>query len=124
MLRQFAGLLVLFLGAVAAWQGLLAGRVAWAAALGVAAVTIGPLGLWKPRWLRPIYVGWMVAVFPVGWVVTKAMLIVIFYLVFTPLGLFLRAMGHDALALRRPNRPSYWTEIQKPDDIRRYFRQY
>jgi hypothetical protein len=124
MLRQFAGLWIVVLGAAAVWQWLLAGRGYLAAVLGVLAITIGPLGLWQPRWIRPLYVGWLVAAFPIGWAVAKTMLIVIFYLVFVPIGCCLRLFGHDALVLRRPERPSYWTEMAKPDDMRRYFRQY
>ena len=40
----------------------------WAAVLGIVAVTVGPAGLLRPSLIRPIYVGWMVLAFPVGWV--------------------------------------------------------
>src|SRR5690348_7086669 len=52
-LRQFAGLWMLFFGGLAGWQGLVRGH--WVAALVLAglAVSVGALGLWKPRAVRP-----------------------------------------------------------------------
>ncbi len=124
MLRQFAGLWIAVFCGFALWQWLVAGRGTFAVALAALAISVGPLGLCKPRWLRPVYVGWLVAAFPMGWLMARVMLIVIYYLVFTPLGICLRRFGHDALALRRHDRDSYWTDIPQTDDMRRYFRQY
>lgn len=124
MLRQFAGLWIAVFAAAAVWQWLAAGRELVAAVLGILAITVGPLGVWKPMWIRPIYVGWTVAVFPIGWLVARVMLVVIYYLVFAPVGICLRLFGHDALTLRRPERSSYWTQTAQTDDTRRYFRQY
>ena len=37
-------------------------------------LTIGPLGLIRPDWMRFIYVGWMVLAFPIGWTVSQILL--------------------------------------------------
>jgi hypothetical protein len=124
-LRQFAGLWLGFFLALAAWQGWRHDRWGWAAVLAALALTVGPLGLLRPRLVRPVYVTWLVLAFPVGWLVTHLGLAFLFYAVFTPVGWVFRLAGRDALALRRPaGRESYW-EVQPPvTDARRYFRQF
>src|ERR1051326_4621008 len=81
-LRQFAALLILILGGMAAWKG------NYAAAAVVAA--IGLLGLAIPAALRPIYVAWMIVAFPIGWLVSHVMLAVLYFVLFLPLGILFR----------------------------------
>ena len=74
-LRQFAGLWLVFFGGLALWQGPGARTTgAGGDPCGSLALTVGPLGLIRPEWLRPIYVGWMVLAFPIGWTVSQVML--------------------------------------------------
>ena len=125
MLRQFAGLWLVFFGGFAAWEGFARGRAGVAAVLGVLAIVVGVAGLIDPRLIRPIFVGWMVLAFPIGWTVSLLMLGLIYYGLFLPLGLFFRLTGRDALAIRhRPDASTYWTPKPAPTDVRRYFRQY
>ncbi|MEO7192307.1 MAG: SxtJ family membrane protein [Vicinamibacterales bacterium] len=108
-LRQFAGLfLVIFLGMAATrWFG---GRHDLTArVLAVAAVVVGVTGLAAPSLVRPIYTGWMIAAFPIGWTVSRLVLLAIFFLVVTPIGLAFRLFGRDALHLRRHTPTTYWT---------------
>jgi ABC-type uncharacterized transport system permease subunit len=86
---------------------------------------VAALGLWRPLWVRKIYVGWMLAVFPIGWLVGTAVLTAIYYLVFTPIGLLLRATGRDPLG-RRFDRAAttYWSARPSAADKARYFRQF
>ncbi len=124
-LRQFAGLWILFFGGIAIWQGLVRERLVFALVLAGLAATVGPLGLAKPGMIRPIYVGWMILVFPVGWALSKLLLALLLYGVFTPIGLFFKAIGRDALARRfRPNSTSYWSAKPAAADERHYFRQF
>ena len=124
-LRQFAGLWILFFGFGAVWQALVKGNTTAAVVLGLLAVTVGPVGLVWPRVVRPIFVGWMVVVFPIGWVVSKVILAVLFYGLFTPIGLLFRLLGRDPLARRRRRDLStYWTPKALPDDPKRYLRQF
>jgi saxitoxin biosynthesis operon SxtJ-like protein len=125
MLRQFAGLWILFFGATAVWQGYFREHhaVAWMAA--VLALTAGPVGLLWPRRIRPLYAGWLIATFPVGWAVSRLSLLVAYYLVVTPLGLAARLVRRDRLMLRPPpKRESYWRPLGENTDVRSYFRQY
>jgi Saxitoxin biosynthesis operon protein SxtJ len=124
-LRQFAGLWVLFFGGLACWQWLVRGHPAFAVVLAVLAVTVGPLGLVRPQAVRPIFVGWMVLAFPIGWTVSHLMLACLFYGVITPLGLLFRLAGRDVLCLRpRPDVDSYWTNKSMDNEPRSYFRQF
>jgi Saxitoxin biosynthesis operon protein SxtJ len=125
MLRQFAGLWLAFFGGMAAWQGIVRGRIGVALALAVLAVVIGGLGLIRPQLIRPIFVGWMVLAFPIGWTVSLVLLGLVYYGLFLPIGLVFRLVGRDALQLRpRPNLTTYWTSRPGVADVRRYFRQF
>lgn len=124
-LRQFAAIWILFLGGLAAWQGVVQHRPAPAEVLACVGIVVGSLGLWQPRLMRPIYVGWMIAAFPIGWIVSRLSLAAIFFLVVAPLGLLSRLGGRDRLGLRRPSgKSSHWSPLDEPPEARRYFRQY
>jgi len=61
--------------------------------------------------LKPIYLGWMAFAYVLGWVNTRLILGVFFYLVITPVGLIMRLLGRDPL-LRKFDRSavSYWVK--------------
>jgi hypothetical protein len=123
-LRQFAGLWIVFFAGFAAWQWFRHERLIPALVFLGLALTIGPLGLWKPGAIRPIFVGWMCLAFPIGWVVSHVTLACVFYGIFAPIGLLFRLIGRDALCLRRqPDRETYWTPKPAPGGVRSYFRQ-
>jgi hypothetical protein len=125
VLRQFAGLWVVFFLGLAAWQGAVRDRTHLAYALAALALSVGPLGLFEPRFIRPVYVAWMVLAFPIGWVVSRLILGLLFFGIVTPVGLVLRLTGRDPLLLR-PVRgaDSYWRARSATHDVRRYFRQF
>jgi hypothetical protein len=123
-LRQFAVLCLVVFPAIACWRFLRHGDVLGPCLFLALAFTLGPLGLVWPRLLRPVFIGWMVVVFPIGWLVSHLVLAVLFYGLFTPLGLIFRLAGRDALARRRkPGQNSYWTPKPPARDVRSYFRQ-
>lgn len=123
-LRQFGILCLVFFGGFAAYSYAYGGVTWKAQALGAAAVVGGGLGLVAPALLRYIYVGWMLAVFPIGWTISHLLLGFLYFCVFTPIGLLLRTFGHDPMhrAFDR-DAPTYWTEHETAP-IRRYFRQF
>jgi hypothetical protein len=123
MLRQFAGLWLVFFGALAAWQGLVRDNAAWAIVLGTLSVTLGPLGLVRPAAIRPIFAAWMAVALVIGGVISRLILAALFYLVFTPVALLFRLIGRDELRLRRPETDSYWAPKERPRDVRSYLRQ-
>lgn len=94
-------------------------QIIWAlgAALTFIYVAVAP-------WRRPIFVGWMYATYPMSWVLSHVILLVVFFVVIVPFGLVARVARRDFLA-RRLDRsaPSYWTPRAPTTDVRRYFRQ-
>jgi len=124
-LRQFAGLWLVFFGGLTLWQALVRGHTGLASVLAVLALTIGLLGLTRPESMRLIYVGWMVLAFPIGWTASQVMVAVMFYGLFTPIGLVFRLLGRDPLQrAHRSEVASYWTSKPVPTDLRRYFKQF
>jgi hypothetical protein len=77
-----------------------------------------------PGWRRCLFIGWMYATYPIGWIVSHVALLIVFFLVIVPFGLVIRLSGRDLLH-RRFDRstPSYWVRRQRVSDLRRYFRQ-
>src|SRR5262245_4013799 len=107
-LRQFAALWLLFLGGLGCWHLLLRVNTLYGWSLLALAVGAGVPGLIRPGLLRPLFVGWMILAFPVGWLISHLVLAVLFYGVFTPLGLWFRLRGRDPLRRKRMRAPSYW----------------
>ncbi len=68
-------------------------------------------GLWAHPVLKPIYVGWMSFAFALGWINTRIILGLVFFLIFTPAGLVIRMLGKDPLRLRFDRQArSYWVK--------------
>src|ERR1035438_3890228 len=117
-LRQFAvGWLVFFL-AFGAHQYLVRHHHGVGLALmGIAAI-IGTLGLVKPSLVRWIFVGWMVLAFPIGWLISEVMLLLMFYGVLTPVALLFRMRGRDLLRRSpEPGATTFWFPKDTPQDV-------
>ncbi len=124
-LRQFAWLWLACFGGLAAWEGIVRQHTNLATALAVLALTVGPVGIIRPQSLRPLYVSWMVLAFPIGWTISQFILALMFYGLFTPIGLVFRLIGRDPLhRVRQPGMESYWSPKATPADPRRYFKQF
>lgn len=103
------------------------GAPAWAVAvttwiLGVA----GALAALASRTLAGrLYAGWMNAAVPLGWTFSHALLALVFFLVAAPIGLIMRALGHDPLG-RQPGRgaTTFWRTREATPPADRYFRQF
>lgn len=62
-----------------------------------------------PVFLGPVYIIWMKFAFILNWINTRLILFVIFYLVFTPIGLIIRLLRKDLLDKKiDKNKESYW----------------
>ena len=123
-LRQFAGLWILFFGAIALSQHFRSHNSTVAIVVGAFALVVGVPGLFFPRVLKPIFVGWMILSFPIGWLVSHVILFLIYWSVFVPIGFILRRMGHDPLRLRKPAGDSYWEQKTQQTSLRRYLKQF
>ncbi len=125
-LRVFGGGLVAFC-AVIAWLcyrsdghfGLLESSFAAVAVLAIVVL------LFWPAWLRPIYFAFTVLTFPIGWVISHLLLAVVFYAVFTPIGLFMRWRGRDPMQRHWDSQAeSYWVPHDSKKTLEDYFRQF
>ncbi|THB72673.1 MAG: hypothetical protein D6B25_16365 [Desulfobulbaceae bacterium] len=70
------------------------------------------LGFVLPSVLKPLYWPWMILAVLLGWVMTRVILSVIFFLVITPIGLVARISG--SLGFERspqPEQDSYWCNL-------------
>jgi len=123
-LRQFAAAWLVFFLAFGVHQFLVRGHQTVGIVMAVAAVVIGPLGLVWPPAVRWIFVGWMVLAFPIGWVLSQVMLLLMFYGLLTPVAALFRLRGRDILHCKRSDRETYWLPKQTPTDVRSYFKQY
>ena len=83
-MRQFAVLCLLFFGGLGAWRLWQRGADQQAIALVSGGTVIGLAGLVRPASIRLVFTGWMMAAFPIGWVVSRVVLGLLFYGVFTP----------------------------------------
>jgi hypothetical protein len=122
-LRQFAALFLIVFLAMAGWRWFGGRADGWTTLFAALAVVVGLTGLIAPPAVRPIYTGWMVVAFPIGWTVSRLALGAVFFLIVTPMAVLFRAAGRDALRLRRRHAPTYWLPKRQPTGAREYFRQ-
>jgi hypothetical protein len=125
-LNQFGfiwlGFLILF-GAIARFK---LGAQTLALGLWVAAVVVPVIGWLVPSFMRLVFVGMSYLAWPIGFVVSHVILAVVYYLVFTPIGLLMRLFGYDPMKRKfDPSASTYWVargpEATEP---KRYFRQF
>jgi saxitoxin biosynthesis operon SxtJ-like protein len=84
----------------------------WMMAVGAALAVIT---MTRAHWLAPLKHAWMKLGDLLNRVVSPVVMAVIFFVVFTPVALVMRAMGRDALARRyEPAAPSYWKRRDPP----------
>jgi hypothetical protein len=125
VLRQFASAWLVFFLAYGAYEWLVRKHPAIGLALMSAALVFGLLGLIKPLAVRWLFVGWMVLAFPIGWLLSLLMLLLMFFCVLTPVAVFFRLRGRDLLRRKRPAAAvTFWLPKGTPQDVRSYFRQY
>lgn len=124
-LNVFGGLFALFFGIVGAlihwkFEAPTVAMTVWCVAAAVVVVffAVPPVRL-------PIYLGWIYAAYPIGWTLSHVLLAIIFYGMFTPIGLVMRLLGHDPMQ-RRLDRDAktYWSEHNPGGEPGRYFRQF
>jgi uncharacterized membrane protein len=125
VLRQF-GLLCFALGtAYFGWRAWRGAADAWAISALTAGLVIGVAGLVRPMLLRWVFTGWMMLAFPIGWTISKVVLALMFFVMFTPVALVFRAIGRDPLRQRRQAATgSLWLQKPAARSVRDYFRQF
>jgi len=83
-------------------------------------------GLLFPKLLLPLQKTWMTIAVVIGWFMTRLILSILFFLVFTPIGLIARLLGKEFLELNiDKSRDSYWIyREERPFDKKDYERQF
>ena len=68
----------------------------------------------KPSLLRPVYAVFMKVGFIITWIVSRVVLFVIFYFLFTPMGLIIKLLRIDLLDNKiDKHKESYWKKKEK-----------
>jgi hypothetical protein len=109
-------------GSLLLWRGRETGAVVFysLAAYALASALLFPPAIRPVRWVL-LKIG-----HALGWFNTRLILILLYFLVFTPIGLLLRLFGKDLLNRRRdPSAATYWIDKEKETfDPKRYERQF
>jgi hypothetical protein len=125
VLRQFAWAWLIFFLALGAFQYFRRGHHELGVGLGTMALVVGGLGLARPAAVRWLFVSLTLLAFPIGWIASQIMLLLLFYLIITPLAFLFRLRGRDLLMRKpAPERSSFWQTKKMPVDPRSYLRQY
>ncbi len=127
-LRSFGwvvGGVLLVIAAVVWWRNDFALTTA-AYVLGSLGAALVVLGLAAPVVLKPVYRVWMALAVVLGFIMTRVILSVVYYLVMTPIGLAMRLFGKDPMHRRiDPDAASYWIEKsyddESPERLERYY---
>jgi len=123
-LRKFGitiGLFLMILAGVLFWRGKESFEI-----LLVFGLVLCLLGLTIPVALKPVYWIWMVFATILGWIMTRVILSLLFYLVITPIGVFSRLSGNRFLDLKwDKSKSTYWNyRVSKQQNREDYERQF
>ncbi|NOT29923.1 MAG: hypothetical protein HOP15_05675 [Planctomycetes bacterium] len=130
-LRLFGLLFALF-------AGLLGSLLRWRAGAPDAAFVVWGIGLAcmlvyyaLPPLRRVAFRAWIRVTYPLGWVVSHAVLALVYYGIFTPIGVLTRLGGRDSLRQRKERcqeserrARTYWVAHRPADSPARYFKQF
>ncbi len=103
-----AGALLVF----AAWN-VYRGRPAFYFTLGGISVTLALVGLLWPAGARMFDRAWMTIAGVLGYINSRILLSIMFYVVMAPYGMLMRLLGRNTLNRRGPNSETYWIPRQK-----------
>lgn len=92
---------------------------------GIASLLTAVLYLTIPAARRPLYLIWMFATYPIGWLLSHVILAVAYFLVITPIGLLMRICGYDPMQRQIDHSTrSYWIPRPASRESSSYFRQF
>lgn len=88
----------------------------WFFSIGLIVLCLSAL---KPVLLRSVYAVFLKIAHAIGWFNTRVILIVIFFVVVTPISVIIRIFGKDPLNRKiDKGAPTYWTKRQKESSVR------
>ena len=123
-IRKFGITIGLFLMVIAGllfWRGKESFEI-----LLISGLVLCVLGLTMPVVLKPIYWVWMVLATILGWIMTRVILSLLFYMVITPIGMLSRLSGNKFLDLKwDKSKATYWnyrtTKQRNNEDYEKQF---
>ena len=88
--------------------------------------TLSILGIAIPFILKPVYWAWMIFATILGWIMTRVILSMLFYIILTPIGLIARLFGKQFLELKWDrSQNSYWNmKTVEPFNKKNYEKQF
>ena len=124
-LKCFALILLAFLGLVGILVWRATGSLAWPRLIWGGAATLSLIYYVARPLQRPMYIGWSYLTYPVGWVISHVLMALVFFGLFTAVGLLMRLFRYDPM-MRTFDRSAktYWVPHEDQADVAYYFRQY
>lgn len=121
-LRQF-GWMSLPLLPLIAWSW--SGTGITLAISGIIGLGLALTGTLRPAWLKYPFIGLSLLGWPIGVVVGECVLLLIYFVIFLPIGLLFRLLGRDALQLKLDRTAmSYWQKRREARPPQDYYRQF
>lgn len=118
--RRTAFVVAAVLAVVTAWL-IYQGGITLPAIMGAAALILVIVGTFLPSAAKVFHRGWMTFAFALGYVNSRIILTLVYFLVFVPYGLVSRLLGRDPLDMRSIKRKSYWHKREKTRPDREQF---
>jgi hypothetical protein len=124
-LRQFAVALIVVALTGVALRSLRHGALGWSMAAAASfAVAVGVVGAMAPRRIAWLFAAVTTVTYPIGLLVSEAMLVLLYFGIMTPMALLFRMARRDRLHRAiDPGAPTYWVAHRSPSTTSRYFRQ-
>lgn len=122
--RKTASVVAAVLAAISAFL-LYRGRTTNAWLFGGVALALVGIGLFVPPLAKLFHRVWMWIAVKLGWINSRILLTLVYFLMFVPYKIVSRIFGRDPLFLRQPIGDSYWHKREKthqePEQFERLF---
>lgn len=88
-------------------------------------LVVGAIGLSGTKLALPLYWGWLSIAYVMGNVMSRVIMTLIYFLVFTPMRVVGQIIGRDRLQLKKPaGDTTYWADLHVNERPDRYERQF
>jgi len=83
--------------------------------LGAVGIALALFGLAAPAMLKPLQKVWMTLAVVLGWVMTRVLLSLLFFTMFTAIGLIGRVFGKEFLSIKWKGKATTYWNYRKPE---------
>jgi hypothetical protein len=87
-------------------------------------VVVGAIALTGSRIALPLYWAWLGIAYVLGNIMSRVIITLIYFLLFTPMRVLGSLAGRDKLQLKKAVKDSYWLDISLPKEAKKYERQF